>query len=389
MITYTEIENCRLCCATDFNEIIKIPNLCINDFPENPGEHRGKAPMTLIECADCGCVQLKETVQDAVYREYWYQSKLNPKIVNNLKDIVDRMVHSAELQPGDRVLDIGANDGTLLGFYPTNVVKIGVDPADTVQEDLKKNADYAIHDFFNADDVLLTNMGGKCKAITSIAMFYDLPNPHAFVKDVKSLLHEDGVWCIQLMPLRPMVETNDIGNVCHEHIEYYTYYNLKELLSAHDLTIFDVQQNDINGGSYQLWVCHDGKRLESDFEEPEMDLKAWAERLERNKQDTLNFLIDCENMGAKVYIYGASTKGNTIAQWYGLDTNLIKGAAEIHPDKVGRYMVGTDIPIVHEDEARKDADYFLVMPFGFKDVFLQKETVPLVFCTPEFEVIKP
>mgnify|MGYP001108639691 CR=1 FL=1 len=389
MITYTEIDSCRLCKSIDFNEIIKIPNLCINDFPETPDGHRGRAPMTLIECADCGCVQLKETVQDAVYKEYWYQSKLNQKIVNNLRDIVVDMTIHAKLNAGDRVLDIGANDGTLLSCYPNDVVKIGVDPADTIQDDLYHHADYAIHDFFKAEDVLLTNMGGKCKAITSIAMFYDLPDPHAFVEDVKKVLHEDGVWCIQLMPLRPMVDTNDIGNICHEHIEYYTYHNLKELLNNHELTVFDVKENDINGGSYQLWVCHKGKRKESAFEEPNMDLQAWAKRLEKNKQDTLNFLNECAENNLNVYIYGASTKGNTIAQWYGIDTSLIKGAAEIHPDKVGRYMVGTGIPIVHEDEARKDADYFLVMPFGFRDVFLQKETVPLVFCTPEFEVIKP
>lgn len=389
MITYDTIDSCRLCNYKEFNEIISIPNLYINDFPERPNEHRGIAPMTLVECSRCGCVQLKETVQDTVYREYWYQSKLNPKIVQNLKDIAEQMQISAELKPGDRVLDIGANDGTLLSFYPNTVVKIGIDPADTVQEDLKANSDYAIHDFFKADDVLMTTMGGKCKAITSIAMFYDLPDPHAFVEDVKKVLHNDGVWCIQLMPLKPMVYTNDIGNICHEHLEYYTYYNLQDLLGEHDLTIFDVQENDINGGSYQLWVCHRDKRPETKFEEPEMDLVAWAERLEKNKQDTLNFLNECAENNLNVYIYGASTKGNTIAQWYGLDTSLIKGAAEIHPDKVGRYMVGTGIPIVHEDEARKDADYFLVMPFGFKDVFLKKETVPLVFCTPEFEVVKP
>ena len=97
--------------------------------------------------------------------------------------------------------------------------------------------------------------------------------------------------------------------------------------------------------------------------------------------------------GKKIFGYGASTKGNTIAQWYNLTPELIKGAAEIHPDKMGRYMVGSQIPIVHEDEARKDADYFIIIGFGFRDIFIEKEKEfmdkggKFIFCTPKFEIV--
>lgn len=390
MLTYKERKTCRICGSKKLKKIYKVDEMYVNDFPSDPNNHRGKAPMTLMECEECTLVQLKETIDEEIYRDYWYQSKLNQKIVNNLKEIAENAANFVNIDSGDIALDIGANDGTLLTYMPQELKTVGIDPAETIQEDLRKNCDIAVNDFFTrkAFTEAVGDLNAKAKIITSIAMFYDLDEPHDFVRDIKETLAENGIWVVQFMPMVPMVKINDVGNICHEHILYYTYSSVKRLLDEHDLEITAVYENDINGGSYQLWVGHKGDVPPCDFIEDLVDVKAWANDMEANKTETINFLKQCKEQGKKVYIYGASTKGNTIAQFYGINSDLVAGAAEIHPGKIGRYMVGTGIQIVHEDEARKDADYFLVMPFGFRDVFVEKEkTVDLVFCTPKFEVV--
>lgn len=390
MLTYKERKTCRICESKKLKKIYKVDEMYVNDFPSDPNGHRGKAPMTLMECQECGLVQLKETIDEEIYRDYWYQSKLNKKIVNNLKEIAENAANFVNIDSGDIAIDIGANDGTLLTFMPQELTTVGIDPAETIQEDLKKNCDIAVNDFFTrkAFTDAVGDLNAKAKIITSIAMFYDLDEPHDFVRDIKETLAENGIWVVQFMPMVPMVKINDVGNICHEHILYYTYSSVKRLLDEHDLEITAVYENDINGGSYQLWVGHKGDVPPCDFKEEVVDVKAWADDMESNKKETIDFLKNCKKENKKVYIYGASTKGNTIAQFYGINSDLVAGAAEIHPDKIGRYMVGTGIQIVHEDDARKDADYFLVMPFGFRDVFIEKEkSVNLVFCTPRFEIV--
>lgn len=388
MLTYEVRDKCRICNSENLTEVYKVPEMYVNDFPKTKTGHRGKAPMTLVECQDCTLVQLKETVNEEIYKDYWYQSKLNKKIVNNLKEITERAKKFTSINEGDIILDIGANDGTLLGFFDNSVVRVGVDPAETIQEDLQKNCDHAICDYFNRESFVKAVGDKKAKLITAIAMFYDLDEPHDFVRDIKETLAHDGIWVVQFMPMVPMVKINDVGNICHEHILYYTYASVEKLLSEHDLEITAMFENDINGGSYQLWIGHKGEVAPIEYIEEKVDVVAWANDMESNKNETINFLKECKKEGKKVYIYGASTKGNTIAQFYGINSDLVAGAAEIHPDKIGRYMVGTGIKIVHEDDARKDADYFLVMPFGFRDVFVEKEkTVDLVFCTPKFEIV--
>lgn len=390
MLSYTTRDDCRICGCTDLKQIYKVEEMYVNDFPSEPKGHRGVAPMTLMECPECTLVQLKETVDAEIYKEYWYQSKLNKKIVNNLKEIAENAANRVNIDSGDIALDIGANDGTLFQFLPSEFIKVGVDPAETIQDDLRKHADYAICDQFNRASFVETlgNPNAKAKIITSIAMFYDLDEPKDFVKDIKDTLADNGIWVLQFMPMVPMVKINDVGNICHEHILYYTYSSIVKLLDMYDLEITDVIENDINGGSYQLWVGHKGQVVPCNFVEDTVDVHEWASQMDSNKEETINFLKECRAQGKKVYIYGASTKGNTIAQFYNITADLVEGAAEIHPDKLGRYMVGTGIPIVHEDDARKDADYFLVMPFGFRDVFVEKEkTVDLVFCTPKFEIV--
>ena len=199
------------------------------------------------------------------------------------------------------------------------------------------------------------------------------------------------------MPARPMLDTYDIGNVCHEHLLYYTYSSLIQLFEEHGLQIYKVKENDINGGSYQLWIKH-GDLYSSSLQYEEdcsLDrLHKWVAQINQNRIETVQFINNEVQKGKNIYFYGASTKGNTIAQWYGLNSTNIKGAAEIHPDKIGRYMVGSQIPIVHEDEARKDADYFIIVGFGFRDIFIKKEKKflqnggKLIFCTPKFEIVE-
>lgn len=397
MITATAIDSCRLCNSTELISFFSTGNIYINDFPTTPTGHRGEAEMNLVRCNNCTLIQLDQTVDSEIYFEYWYQSKLNKKIVNNLQDIVNEIKQEVSLEKDDWVLDIGANDGTLLSFYEDlSVTRVGCDPAKSIQDDLSKHSEFQINNLWNKEAWFeLTSK--KAKVITAIAMFYDLDQPNKFVQDIHEILDPEGIFVVQLMPARPMLDTYDIGNVCHEHLLYYTYSSLVKLFEEHGLQIYKVKENDINGGSYQLWIKHGKPYSKSIHYEEDCSLgrlHEWTNQISQNRIETVEFINQEVQNGKNIYLYGASTKGNTIAQWYGLNSTNIKGAAEIHPDKMGRYMVGSQIPIIHEDEARKDADYFIIIGFGFRDVFIKKEKEflknggKLIFCTPKFEIVE-
>lgn len=398
MTDVKEVTVCRSCEHTKMKKVFDIGELKINAFMPEPNTDIGTAPLTLMHCTKCDLIQLSHTVREEdLYKNYWYLSRLNKKIVDNLESIVKDVSRAVTLNQGDLVLDIGANDGTLLSFYDSDqVVRVGCDPAENIHSELEQNCDVMIGDFFNKQNWQdATHAEAKAKIVTTVAMFYDLDDPNSFVKDIKDILTDDGVWMCQLMTARPMLDTNDLGNVIHEHIEYYTYKSLVNLMERHGLQINAVVENDINGGSYQLYIRHytNGSREYPEDITPKR-IKSWAKNIEKNRDDTMQFIRKEVAAGKKIYIMGASTKGNTIMQYYGLDGDTIAGAAEIHPDKIGKYLVGSSIPIVHEDDAKKEADYFLVFPFHFKELFVTKimadwiaDGGKLIFCTPEFEVV--
>lgn len=396
MTNVKRIDHCRSCGAGDLRTVFDIGELKINAFVSKPWEDVGSAPLTLLRCDHCDLIQLSHTVREEdLYRNYWYLSSLNKKIVDNLASIAADASAEVGLQPGDTVVDIGANDGTLLSFYREGIRRVGVDPAQNIHDALAKKCDIMIGDFFTADAYVQHAGSCKAKIVTTVAMFYDLDDPNGFVRDVKAILADDGLWLCQLMTARPMIDTNDLGNVIHEHIEYYTYRSLVNLMERHGLEIYKMRENDINGGSYQLFIRH-MRSGSIDYPEDITDdrLREWASNIARNRDATVDFLREQVSLGKKIYIMGASTKGNTIMQYYGLDGGLIAGAAEIHPDKIGKYLVGSDIPIVHEDDAKARADYFLVFPFHFRQLFVDRILRDwisaggrLIFCTPRFEVI--
>ena len=364
------IRKCRLCGNKELGKRYSLGSFAINDFPSEPTKNPPKCPLTLVKCQSCELWQLLHTVApEILYKKgYWYKSGINKIIRDDLKDIVKQTLKLVKIKKGDVWCDVGANDGTLLSYVPKKMNRAGVEPAENLQEELKKNCDVVIDTTWEC--LIFSH---KCKVISAIGMFYDSDDPNEFVALVKKHLTDDGVFVAQLMTLAPMYKKNDFSNICHEHLEYYSYKNLVYLFEKAGLEIFKVEENDINGGSYRLFARHYQKGSVK-HREPKFDIEKFMDRIFWNRLKTNNFINKVVfDEGKKVYAYGASTKGNTILQNNYLEPDRIAGVADKNPEKWGKYTVGTNIPIVSEEEARKNADYFLILPHAFTDFFIERE----------------
>ena len=393
-------DTCRVC-EGKLAAVLSLGEQYVSNFlsPEQPDGL--KAPLELALCGRCALLQLRHTVPgEAMYQSYWYRSGTNQTMRTALADIANTAERLVRLEAGDSVLDIGCNDGTLLGSYLTpGIYRIGFDPAENLAVFSRKIADKLLNGFFDAQEFLrdpdLTNR--RPKIVTSIAMFYDLEDPNKFVADIKTIMDPEGVWAVQMSYLPLMLKQNDFGNICHEHLEYYSLESLEYLLKLHNFSVADVELNDVNGGSFRVFVRNHGadetrfgdaayrtlaaKRVNAlRAQEAAMGLselatyREFAASVERIKDDIYKFISKQVQDGKKVAIYGASTKGNVMLQYFGLDHGLITAASERNPDKWGKVTVGTRIPIVSEEHAR-DAkpDYFLVLPWHFIDEFRDRE----------------
>jgi NDP-4-keto-2,6-dideoxyhexose 3-C-methyltransferase len=385
---------CRLCGGDALEPVIDLGDHHLSgifidgDAPEGLDE---RLPLAVVRCADpdgCGLVQLAHSVEPSVmYAHYGYRSGTNEIMRANLRDIAEKVSALAPLRPGDHVLDIGCNDGTLMAAYRTPGLRVlGVDPSDAASEAEAAGFE-VVRAFFSRDAVEEARPGTRFRAITSIAMFYDLEDPVAFARDVEALLTDDGVWVVELSYLPTMLTRCSFDTVCHEHLEYYALGSIEWALRQSGLAVEHVEFNEINGGSFRLFIRKadtvgqpSEAVLRARREEAGMQLRSdepyarFREATEHVRADLRAMLERLAADGRRVYAYGASTKGNTILQYCGIDTRLVAKAADRNPDKWGKRTLGTRIPIVSEDEARREApDYFLVLPWHFLDGFLRRE----------------
>lgn len=407
---FHEIAECRICRSRELVPVIDLGRQALTGrFPDKTEPDPPSAPLVVVRCTHCGLVQLRYSVDtgELFARDYGYRSGINATMRNHLAGIAARVAERAKLKSGDAVLDIGCNDGTLLTAYEEpGLIRVGIDP---LAEMFRPGypAGLEVHTgFFSAGTYTSASGRPTARVINSIAMFYDLEDPGAFVSDVAAVLAADGIWVLEQSYLPSMLEQNSFDTICHEHVEYYSLAQIDWLARAHGLRIFDVGLNGINGGSFQVWVCHEGAGYPTDrscigaIAERERKLGLMSEepyasfRLRVSSiGDRLRAFIQTEaSRGKKIYVYGASTKGNVLLQHFGLDASLIRACADKNPIKWGRRTPGTNIPIISEDAARADADYFLVLPWSFKDEFLARESAfrarggRFIFPLPEIEM---
>lgn len=401
------IKKCRSCLSGRLIDILSLGEQYLSDFSKDDYKPE-KSPLDLILCRNCNLVQLKNTVSPTLlYTErYGYKSGINNTMKEELQEIVDKAIRKIDSNGKVIVLDIGANDGTLLSNYSKNVYKIAFEPIRKFTAECKVHADVVINDFFSFKLYERKLKKKKANIITAISCFYDIDNPNKFVKDIKKILQRDGVFVIQQNYLVGMLMNNAFDNIVHEHLEYYSLLSLEDLLSRHSLEVFHVEESAINGGSFITFISH--KKIKSIQEsvfrwrEYEKALKLnqvkiykdFAKRVKKNKRELLNLIVNLVKKNKTIFVYGASTRGNTLLQFYQLNNNLIKAAVERNPEKWGKNISSLGIPIISEKQARKQKpDYMLVLPWFFKDEFLEREKEYLknggrfIFPLPKIEII--
>jgi NDP-4-keto-2,6-dideoxyhexose 3-C-methyltransferase len=412
---YTEIKCCRVCGNTELLPILYLGHQYLTGiFPTSPHDNITKGPLEIVKCNEdnngCGLVQLRHSYNsNELYGEnYGYRSSLNRSMVSHLHTKVRAIVELVQPRPEDLVLDIGSNDSTLLQAYPSHLLLVGIDPTGKKFSKYYPNHIQLIPDFFSAQVVKDRFGNKKAKIITSISMFYDLEQPLDFMQQVADVLADDGVWVFEQSYMPTMLATTSYDTICHEHLEYYALKQIQWMTNKIGLNIIDVEFNAINGGSFSVMVAKPNapyipnsakvtQVLEEERQKRLHTLEPFEEfkrHVSEHKHNLVKFLEATKNQGRRALGYGASTKGNVILQYCGISSNDIAAIAEVNEDKFGKYTPGTNIPIISEKEAHAQApDYFLVLPWHFKDNIIEREQLylrnggKLMFPLPNIEVI--
>lgn len=412
MSDYSQISACRISNSKNLITVLDLGRQALTGvFPNNVNQKVTEGPLELVWCPDSGLLQLKHTYNSSeMYGDnYGYRSGLNQSMVDHLSNKVTYLERLNPLSSGDVVVDIGSNDCTTLKAYKTSGIRrIGIDPTG------KKFAEYypagvtLVPDFFSAKAYQSVE-SKKARIVTSIAMFYDLDAPIEFAKQIESILADDGIWHFEQSYMPSMLRMNSYDTICHEHLEYYSLGVVKKILDASGLRLVDVVMNSVNGGSFAVtaakvsnnsikandavidWLLEQEDRMGLNTPRP---YREFEERVFRHRDDLTRLIRTLNADGKTVLGYGASTKGNVVLQFCGLTAADIPAIAEVNPEKFGHVTPGSHIPIISEADAKAmKPDYFLVLPWHFKEGILRREKDYLasggrfIFPFPEIEIV--
>lgn len=415
---YRKIDKCRICGNADLVSILNLGKQVLTGvFPRDRKQILTCGPLELVKCCEdkkghyCGLVQLRHSYDFAeLYGEnYGYRSSLNKSMVEHLQNKVKRITELIDLSKGDLVVDIGSNDGTLLKGYPDKkYLLVGIDPTGNKFKEYYPKHIHFIPDFFSAESLRRHFGSKKAKVVTSIAMFYDLESPIDFMRQVYEILDDEGIWVFEQSYLPAMLEMNAYDTICHEHLEYYCLKQIKWVTDRVGFKIINIELNSVNGGSFAVTVAKSHSSYTQDTRVDKIlheekckglsNLKSYAEftkRIFKHRDELVRFIRHIKSKNKTLLGYGASTKGNVILQFCKLSEKDIPFIAEVNKDKFGCFTPGTLIPIISEEEARKmKPDYFMVLPWHFKENIINKEKEflksggKLFFPLPSLEIVR-
>ena len=404
------IKKCRSCKSNKIKNLFTLGKLSFTGkFPNKEKENIPKAELGLVICKECELVQLSRNfnLKYLYGLDYGYRTGINKTMVDHMKSIERKASKILNLKKNDAILDIASNDGTLLNLFNKKIFKVGIDPTIKKFNNYYKDINIGISNFFSKKNVRKKTKK-KFKLITILSVFYDIENPNLFLRDVKDLLAENGILILEQADLLSIIKFKMFDTICHEHLEYYSHKVIANLIEFNGMKIFDIRFNDINGGSTQYYIC---KKECKNFQinknkiskilkneriyqlNNEKTFRLFFQNINRVKIKLLKFLKKIKKENKVIHGYGASTKGNVLLQYFGINRNFVEYISDRNPKKDGIYTPNTKIKIINESRSRElEPDYYLVLPWHFKKEILiikkiiRKKGTKFIFPLPKLEI---
>lgn len=387
------ISSCQNCSNTKLDSILflgYIPPvnqmLAINSQPDV----ELRFPLELKHCINCQLVQIGYDVDQRILfpESYPYLSGSTKILRDNFMELESTASKLLKLNRNDLILDIGANDGTLLSpFALSNYKVLGVEPSQAADIAVK-NGIPILKQYFNAEtaNTILAEYG-KCQLITAANVFAHITDIHSIIDSIKLLLLDDGVFISENHYLLSLVNTLQYDTVYHEHLRYYSLTSLINLFKQHDLEVFKIQLIPTHGGSIRVFTAKAGKYPIDDSVNKQLEeeaksgllsgnaLRSFANSVSQTKIDLLEMLSKLKQQGKHIMAIGAPSRASTLINYVGINEDLIDAVLEISTsNKLNKYIPGTRIPVLDESILfEQQPDYALLLSWHIKD-----ELIPML-----------
>ena len=405
-----KIKNCRNCKNTELFDLFSLGKISFTGrFPNTIRQNVPKAYLNVLMCKKCKLVQLDRNFDlNYLYgKSYGYRTGINKTMTDHVKKIVRKCSALVKLKSKQYVLDIGSNDATLLNFYANDIIKVGVDPLVNKYKKFYKKINYKISNFFKIKDIEKIKIKKKFKIISALSVFYDLRDPNKFIKEIKKILDDKGVFVLEHVDLYYIIKNNIFDTICHEHLIFYSSKIIIEMMKNNGLKVFNHEYNEINGGSSRYYICHSKTNFKVSKNIKKVLLRENLQGIELKKTYKLFFtkilnekikliklIKKIKNEKQDIHGYGASTKGNVLLQFYNINNKVVNYIADRNPLKWNSFTPGTKIKIISESQSRKIKPHFyLVLPWHFKNEILirekniRKKGTKFIFPLPKVRVV--
>ncbi|MDB6031408.1 MAG: methyltransferase [Verrucomicrobiales bacterium] len=376
---------CRVCDSTRLDLAVDLGRQpWCNHFlqPEEIGKEPFY-PLRVLFCQNCATVQLDYTVpKEVMFGDHTYLSGVTKSLSEHFRNIAGEVDERFfKNTSGKSVLDIGSNDGTQLKhFKPLGYDVLGVESSKTTARLAIDAGIPTLNEFFNLD--VVRRLGRKFHAINAAGVFFHLEELHSVTDGIREALHQDGVFVVQFLYMKRIVENLAFDQIYHEHLLYYNFQTIEVLLKRHGLSMFDAYVSPIHGGSVIGFVSHKGRlpasaRLQELRAEEARDKSndyatylRFMERIEQMKIENLAYLNAAKEKRKCIFGFGAPVKGNTMLNYFGVGPNYIDCLVEKNELRRGLYSPGMHIPVVIEKELKGLPDIYYVLAWNFKKEIL-------------------
>lgn len=347
-------------------------------------------PLHTYVCEKCYLVQLPEFESpEHIFSDYAYFSSYSDSWLKHAKDYTQLMVERFSFNSESLIIEIASNDGYLLQYFKEKGVPVlGIEPAENVAAVAWDKGIPTISKFFGtATATELAAEGKQADLLLGNNVLAHVPDLNDFVKGMKILLKPQGIITMEFPHLMRLMENNQFDTIYHEHFSYFSFITVMEVVAAHGLKMFDVDELPTHGGSLRIYACHseDGsrpveQRVHSLVEREKAlgftgieHYLSFGERVKQKKRDILDFMIREKRAGRSFAAYGAPAKGNTLLNYCGIRTDFIDYTVDRSPHKRDHFLPGVHIQIKGLDKIKETKpDYLVILPWNLKDEIINQ-----------------